>query len=237
MKTTLLVPVRNEIEGMRAILPRIKREWVDEVIVIDGGSKDGSFEYAQSLGFNVLRQKSRRLANGYWEALEIASGDVIIPFSPDGNSIPERIPDLVRKMKEGYDMVIVSRYCNGAKSEDDTLLTRFGNWLFTKIINFLFAAHYTDTLVMYRGWKRSIVESLEIDPVSGFEPRLCIECAKRKLKVAEIPGDEPKRIGGRTKRQTFYGGFKILILIVREWLTLVCQLPSTKALSRADIPR
>lgn len=220
MKITLLIPVLNEIEGMKKILPRIKREWVEEVIVMDGGSTDGSFEYAQSLGFTTVRQKSKELMNAYREGLEIATGDVILPFSPDGNSVPERIPDLVRKMWEGYDMVIVSRYCNGAKSEDDSLISAFGNWMFTKLINFLFKGHYTDSLVMFRAWKREIVETFQIElTIAGFEPQLSIECAKRKLKVAEIPGDEPKRIGGQTKKRTFAAGWAILVLILKEFFT------------------
>lgn len=217
MRTTLIITMLNEIEGMRTILPRIKKEWVDEMIVIDGGSTDGSFEYAQSLGLATFRQKFKGLIDAYREGLEVATGEVIIPFSPDGNSIPERIPDLVQKMREGFDMVIVSRYLDGAKSEDDDWVSAFGNWLFTKLINLLFGGHYTDTLVMFRAWKREIVEAFEIDPsLAGFEPQLSIECLRRGLKVAEIPGDEPKRIGGRTKKRTIAAGWAILLLIVRE---------------------
>lgn len=218
MKTTLLITALNEIEGMKKILPRIKREWVDEIIVIDGGSEDGSFEYARSLGLTTLRQKSKKLMNAYWEGLEAANGDVIIPFSPDGNSIPEKIPELVQKMREGFDMVIASRYLDGAKSEDDDRVSAFGNWLFTALINLFFGGRYTDSLVMFRAWKREIVEAFEIDPsIAGFEPQLSIECAKRRLKVAEIPGDEPKRIGGETKKQTMTAGWAILVLIAREF--------------------
>jgi len=217
VKTTLLIPVVNEITGMREILPRIQKDWVDEIIVMDGGSTDGSFEYAQSLGLATFRQKSKGIMNAYWEGLKVGTGDVFIPFSPDGNSVPERIPELVQKMREGYDMVVVSRYLDGAKSEDDDFISAFGNWMFTKMINWLFGAHYTVTLIMFRAWKRELVENFAIEPtIAGFEPQLAIECAKRKLKVAEIPGDEPKRIGGQTKKRTLRAGWAILSLIAQE---------------------
>lgn len=222
MKTTLLIPVRNEIEGMKAVFPRIRREWVDEIIVVDGGSTDGSFEYALSLGFTAIRQKSKGITEAYWEALGVSTGDVIIPFSPDGNSVPERIPELILKMKEGYDMVIASRYCDGAVSKDDDAFTALGNWMFTKIINLLFGGHYTDSLVMYRAWRRDLLKKFRMDVPrkdmawGGFEPELSIQCAKQKLKVTEIPADEPKRIGGSRKVNLVKGAFGILFLITKR---------------------
>ncbi len=219
MKITLLIPIFNEIEGMKTIMPRIRKEWVHEILIIDGGSTDGSFEYAQSLGLNPIKQKSHEkgMISAYFEALEVAQGDVILPFSPDGNSIPERIPELVDKMREGYDMVIVSRYLNHAKSEDDDLVSGFGNWMFTQLINIIFGGSYTDSLVMFRAWKKEIAEAFTLNPtIGGFEPQLSIECAKKKLKVAEIPGDEPKRIGGVTKKRTLTSGWAILVLIWKE---------------------
>ena len=97
MKTTLLIPTVNEIEGMKIIMPRIKKEWVDEILIIDGGSTDGTLEYARSHpDYVVFPQQSEGLTDSYWEAMEVASGDIIITFSPDGNSVPERIPNCRR---------------------------------------------------------------------------------------------------------------------------------------------
>ena len=47
MKVTLLIPTLNEIQGMKEIMPRIKKEWVDQIIIIDGDSTDGTLEYAK----------------------------------------------------------------------------------------------------------------------------------------------------------------------------------------------
>src|SRR2546425_6718604 len=128
MKSTLLVMTLNEIDGMKAIMPQIKREWCDQIIILDGGSTDGTIEWARENSYEVYVQKERGLRQGYMEVWPLLRGDIVITFSPHGNSVPERIPALIAKMAEGYDMVIVSRYLGNATSDDDTWITAFGNW-------------------------------------------------------------------------------------------------------------
>lgn len=203
---------------MKAILPRIKREWVDEILVVDGASTDGTPEFAESMGIRVLQQTRKGGTGAYQDAVEQITNDIIITFSPDGNSVPELIPVLVEKMKEGYDMVIVSRYAKGAKSADDTIVTAFGNWLFTSMINLLYGSRYTDVLVMFRAWRTDLLRSStkDIPPLAGYELYFSIKCAKEKRKVADIPGDEPKRIGGISKLNPLANGFAALKLILSE---------------------
>lgn len=57
VKTTLLIPTLNEIHGMRVIMPKIKKEWVDGILIVDGGSTDGTLEYARENGYEVFVQK------------------------------------------------------------------------------------------------------------------------------------------------------------------------------------
>lgn len=217
MKTTLFIPTLNEIEGMKKIMPRVKKNWVDEILVLDGGSTDGTIGYAKSLGLKVVMQKSKGITNAYQEALKIAKGDYIIAFSPDGNSLPEAIPRLVKKINKGYDMVIASRYKGNAKSKDDDLITAIGNFMFTKIINICFGGNYTDSLVMLRAFKKDLVRKLDINvPRAGLEPVLSIRCAKLNLNVTEISASEPKRIGGKRKMNPLLNGIDILKLIASE---------------------
>jgi glycosyltransferase involved in cell wall biosynthesis len=229
MKVTILVPTLNEIDGMKTIMPRVKPQWYDQLLVIDGQSTDGTIEYAREQGYQVLVQKKRGMRNAYMEALPHVEGDIILTFSPDGNSIPELIPDCIAKMKEGYDMVIVSRYAQGAKSYDDDAVTGFGNKLFTTTINLLHGAHYTDAMVIYRAYKKQLIYDLDLDKDSSYEfeerlfhtniswePLLSVRCAKRKLKVADIPGDEPVREGGERKLQVLRWGGAYMFEVFRE---------------------
>ena len=218
MKTTLFIPVLNEIESSQHIMPQVNRDWVDEILVVDGNSTDGTGAYFEKEGYKVIYQKSKKLGGAYWEALEEATGDVIIPFSPDGNSIPETIPRLVDKMKEGYDVVIASRYREGAKSEDDDPVTAFGNWMFTRMANLLHGCNYTDLLVMFRAFKKDLFYDLDLTRTEHpyFEQELLIRAHKHKLNITEIPADEPKRIGGTRKVSVLYNGSIILYAIWKE---------------------
>jgi len=230
MKVTLLIPTLNEIDGMKSIMPRVKKEWCDQILIVDGKSTDGTIEYARKQGYEVVIQQKKGIRHAYMEALPHIKGDIILTFSPDGNSIAELIPACIQKMKEGdYDMVIVSRYAQGAKSYDDDALTAFGNWLFTTLINLLHGAHYTDAMVIFRAHKKKLIAELDLDKEESFateeklfntviswEPLLSIRCAKRKLKVCDIPGDEPKREGGERKLQIWKWGAAYMFEIFRE---------------------
>ena len=77
-KITLFVPTLNEIDGMRAVMPRVKKGWVDEILVLDGGSTDGTVEYARSRGYRVVMQKSKGITNASREGIQHAHGDYII---------------------------------------------------------------------------------------------------------------------------------------------------------------
>jgi len=221
----------NEIEGMKQIMPRIKHEWCDQIIIVDGGSTDGTIEWAKEHGYSVYVQGKPGFRHAYVESLPLVEGDVVITFSPDGNSIPELIPELIQKMKEGYDMVIVSRYLGEAKSEDDDPVTAFGNWLFTRTVNLLHGGHYTDVMVIFRAYKKQIIYDLELEEEEGYataeklfktriswEPLLSVRAAKRKLKVTEIPGDEPPRIGGERKLKILRWGAAYYFQFISEKL-------------------
>src|SRR5512136_1932848 len=144
MTTTLFVLTKNELEGMKAIMPQVNKEWCDQILVVDGNSTDGTIEYARDRGYDVYLQIKPGLRAAYQESWPLIKGEYVITFSPDGNSPPEYIPKLIEKIKEGYDMVIGSRYFQGLKSADDDVVTSFGNWLFTTAINVLHNGKYSD---------------------------------------------------------------------------------------------
>ena len=93
MKTTLLVMALNEIDGMKAIMPKVDLGWVDQIILYDGGSTDGTVEWAKAQGMTVHVQSRPSFRRGYIEVWPMTEGDVVVTFSPDGNSLPEKSPN------------------------------------------------------------------------------------------------------------------------------------------------
>jgi glycosyltransferase involved in cell wall biosynthesis len=196
-KITLFIPIRNEIEGLKKIMPRINRQWCDEILFIDGNSTDGSKEFLLASGYEVIEQKSCGVKGAFWEGFEQASGEVIIPFSPDGNSRPEDIPRLIEKIQEGYSIVVASRYKNDITSEDDTYASYMANKAFTKLINIIFKTKCTDCLNMYKAFYKSHLYDLEIDKYKNehSEIMLLTRGSRYGLKITEIESPEHRRIG------------------------------------------
>ncbi len=225
---TLLIPTLNEEIGMKEIMPRINPEWVDQILILDGGSTDGTISYSEEHGYDVVIQAEPGLINAYRQVFPHIKGDIVITFSPDGNSVPELIPGLLEEMRKGSDMVIVSRYLGDATSEDDTKITGWGNALFTWLINTLFGGQYTDAMVIYRAYRKELIVSLGLlsdPPISverffrntiSWEPLLSMRAAKARLRISEIPGDEPPRIGGAGKCRHFFWGFLYLLEMLQE---------------------
>lgn len=230
-EVTLVVPTLNEKIGMEWFMPQVKKECYDELIVIDGKSTDGTIEYCRENNYPVFFQSGRGLANAIDAAFAHSTKEIFITVTPDGNSLPELIPALIAKIKEGYDMVIVSRYLKGAKSYDDDPITAFGNKMFTVLVNFLFRASYTDSLVAYRAYRRDAILKMGLHTqesesrikkrfsthMNSWELASSIRAAKLKLKVAEIPGDEPKRMGGVRKLSIIKHGLGALYQVLYEF--------------------
>jgi glycosyltransferase involved in cell wall biosynthesis len=229
MTTTLLALTLNEIEGVKVILPQIDRSWCEQIIVVDGGSTDGTVEWCRENGFEVYVQTRHGIRFAYLEVLPYVKGDVVITISPDGNCPMHAIPSLLEKMNQGYDLVIGSRYLGNVTSEDDDVVTGFGNWLFTRTVNLLHGGNYTDAMVIYRAFRRDLIYELDLHKeesyelperlfgtIISWEPLMSVRAAKRKKKITEVGVGEPPRIGGHRKLQILRWGAAYYFQFWRE---------------------
>lgn len=230
-RIALVMPTLNEVDGMHHVWNDIDKSLFHEILVVDGGSTDGTIEFCKENGIKLLMQKGVGMPNALDEAFEATESEYFVTFSPDGNSLAEKLPDLCKKMLEGYDMVIVSRYLDEAYSDDDDAITGPGNWVAVRLINILFGVKYSDVLGMFRGYKRETIERMGLHKLptenwlrrwywymNSWEVIGSARSARLRLNVGHIPGMEPLRVGGVRKISIIKHGLGVLMGIAYEFL-------------------
>ena len=224
MSTAVVLTTLNEITGIKKIVPQINREWAEEIIFVDGGSTDGTIEEAKKMGFKVVMQKEKgEFAGGHGaavlEGVDATTSDNIILFGPDGNDEVEKIPELIEKIKEGYDQVLVTRFGKGSVNLDAGIIDRFGNKMFTFLVNVFFGGHWSDVLNENRIISRKAFSELKFDAVGlSSTQQMCIRGLKRKQKICEIIGNEGERIGGTRKMHPLSTGASLSWQIIKEFI-------------------
>lgn len=214
----LLVLTYNEIDGLNEIMPKVDKDLFDKILFVDAGSDDGTLNYLKINKYDFIIQKEKGLGNAYNEAISQLTQDYILTFSPDGNSDPGKLKIMVDEIiNKQPDVLICSRYLDDAKSYDDTIITTIGNYVFTKMFNILYKQKVSDYLVLYRAFRRSLVTELNLNEKAiAWQSQLICRAAKNKKIIIEIPGSEPKRIGGQTKVSIIGNGFAELFMIFKE---------------------
>jgi glycosyltransferase involved in cell wall biosynthesis len=206
MKKTLVLYTMNEIEGVKGIFEKIPINLFDQFIVMDNHSNDGTVEFLKERNIEIIQQKNPGRTNALIEAVEHASGDIIVNLSSDGNENPEDIPKILEKFDEGYEMVTASRFLPKSKVdvEDDKLRIRvFGNKMCAMLVNLCWGTNVTDTTNALRGFTKTCYKRAKLNTFGYTENfQLTIRCGKLKIKTTEIPTQELPRIGGVVKADT-----------------------------------
>lgn len=217
MKVTVIIPTFNEVNSIEKVLKEIPKKSVDEVLVVDGRSTDGTPELVRKLGYKVIFQKGKGYGDAVKTGVNSANGDIIIFMDADGSPNPVDIPRLVKKLKEGYDVVLGSRYLEGAGSEDDTPIRYIGNKFFTFLINLKHGLGITDSLYLFAAFRKKTLNSIKVK-AKGFDycAEVLIKAHRRGFKFGEIPSRERKRIGGKSKVNALYHGLEYLWVILKN---------------------
>lgn len=217
----LVVLTKNEVECVGNILPRLPRPsheaGFDSVIVVDGGSTDGTVEVFQKAGYRVLQQSQKGRGEGIIQAIRELDFDAVLFFSPDGNEDPRDISKFRKYLEQGYDVVIASRMMAGAQNEEDHLVFRWRKWAnlsFNMIANVLFrrdGSFLTDSLNGFRAFTRESILSLDLTaPDYTIEYQMIIRMFKKRLKFVEFPTIEGQGIAGQTGAPSIPTGLRFI---------------------------
>jgi dolichol-phosphate mannosyltransferase len=133
MDISVVLPVMNECENVRLLLPRLKsilaREKLSyEILVIDGNSTDGTREAAAELGARVLPERRRGYAGALTTGLAEAQGDYILTLDADMSHEPDFVTKMWRARGKG-DIVIASRYARGGVAYSGYIRKKLSDFL------------------------------------------------------------------------------------------------------------
>jgi glycosyltransferase involved in cell wall biosynthesis len=217
-RVSVVVPAVNEAANLPFVLPKIG-VWVDEVILVDGRSTDRTLEVARKLlpELRIVHQQGDGKGDGLRAGFAAATGDIIVMLDADGSTDPKEIPAFVGALVAGAEFVKGTRFAQGAGTEDMTPLRKFGNKALLTLVRILYGGRFSDLCYGYIAfWKRVLPD---IDPDSdGFaiETQMCVRALKARLRVAEVPSIERRRIHGKSNLRALPDGWMILKTILHE---------------------
>ncbi|MCD6367493.1 MAG: glycosyltransferase family 2 protein [Candidatus Aenigmarchaeota archaeon] len=216
-KVSVVIPTLNEEKNLPIVLKDLKKLGiVDEIIVVDGYSKDKTVEVAKKFGCKVLydnKGKGSALRLG----MKKATGDIVISMDADCSMIAKEIILLKAGIEAGYDICMGSRFIQGGGTEDMPLFRKFGNKVFVFLVNLFWGMRYSDLCYGYRAFRKSIIDKLDLKRDGfGIETEISIKAAKKKLRVLEVPSFEKSRKFGKGNLRSFRDGWNILMTIFSE---------------------
>src|SRR4051794_12303923 len=215
---TAVIPTLNEAANIAHVINRIPT-WVDEIIVVDGDSTDGTCEIAKAARDDVvvIQQDGRGKGDALSCGFAAAKGDIIIMLDADGSTDPAEIPRFVAALRTGADFAKGTRFAMGGGSADITRLRRAGNHALGMLVNRLWRVQYTDLCYGYNAFWRSCLPELHVD-CAGFEVEtlLNIKAARRQLRIVEVPSYEANRLSGASNLSARRDGIRILRTILAE---------------------
>ena len=224
MKHAIVIMIRNEIQGITQLFNQIPFDKFDEVIVIDGMSSDGSVEFLEKKGLNVINQTINGRGQAFRDAFNNTDSDALLFYGPDGNENPADIERFILEFENNNNagMVIARRVGPGSTNKEDCKLLKPRKWVniaFNVMANFLWNrnSYVYDTINGFRAITRKTWDAIEID-ANGYtvEYQSTIRCFKQNIKIVEFPTTELQRIGSKKGAPAFHTGIAFIKLFLSE---------------------
>jgi glycosyltransferase involved in cell wall biosynthesis len=221
----VIIPALNEEQSIPLVLRDIPRNVVDEVIVVDNGSTDGTARLAESLGARVVREPERGYGAACLAGMEALGSDIEIVVFLDGDysDHPEELETLVRPIAQKLaDFVVGSRMLREESRKALSWQQRWGNRLATGLVAWRFGYRFSD-LGPFRAIRRDALDSLRVRGRGfGWTVEMQVKAACAGLRALEVPVRYRPRIGRSKISGTLSGalgaGAKILYTIARYGL-------------------
>lgn len=216
---SLIVPTMNEEANLPQLFASIP-DVVDEVILVDGRSKDRTVALAKELrpDIVVVHQTGKGKGNALRDGFAAATGAIIVMIDADGSTNPAEIPNFVGTLLAGADFAKGSRFMQGGGTSDMEYHRYLGNQFFVWAVRLFFGGKYTDLCYGYNAFWAWTLPLLNLNG-DGFEieTMMNVRALQAGLRVAEVPSFENRRFMGFSNLHAIRDGFRVLGTIFNEW--------------------
>ena len=233
VRVSVVIPTLNEAANLEHVLPRLP-DGIHEVVLVDGGSTDGTCDTACRLrpDIRVICQTRKGKGNALACGFAACTGDIIVMLDADGSADSAEIVRFVDTLLAGADFAKGTRFATGGGSADITRLRSLGNRLLTGFVNVTCGTNYTDLCYGYNAfWAATCLPVLSLDwdsppPAEGdqrlwgdgfeIETLINVRIAMAGLKVTEVPSYEKSRLYGVSNLNAANDGLRVLRTILTE---------------------
>ncbi len=238
---SVVIPALNESKNIGHVLDLLP-EFVTEVILVDGGSSDGTVAVALAHrpDATVIPQSTPGKGAAMVAGMTISTSDIVVLLDADGSMDPAEIRLMVEALVKGADVAKGSRGLPGGGSMDFTPIRKLGNTVLTKVANILYGVHWTDFAYGYFALWTDTLPVLHLEALlhgadhplqstdglrhrprklgHGFEIEALVFCrsARRGLQVVEVPSHEELRRHGTSNLKAFQDGVRVGLALLLE---------------------
>lgn len=185
---SIIIPTYKEAGNIGEMVSRTKKLsklYPLEIIVVDGGSKDGTPDIAQKAGATKVIRFPVKRGKGvdFWEACQVAKGDYIIEIDADLQFDPEQIPLFMKAFKKGAEVVIARR----ENYKESPLWRTIGNKSLSLLASIILRYQIDDILAGFKAAKREVMLSLNLKEVGFmYESEIVVKAVRMKYKLSQI---------------------------------------------------
>tara|TARA_X000000950_G_C13769232_1_gene600236 strand:+ start:240 stop:908 length:669 start_codon:yes stop_codon:yes gene_type:complete len=217
---TLVIPAKNEKESLPIVLEELKKYNLQTIIVLEKTDTQ-TINAIKNFSCNILYQNNKGYGDALIQGINSVSTKYFSIFNADGSFNPSELENMYKTIqKDEIKFIFASRYEKGCSSDDDTFVTYFGNFLFTKLGRIFFGLKITDILYTFVMGSTESFKNLNIQNKDfTFCVELPIKANKQKILISTSKSNERARIGGKKKVNALKDGFLILISMLRLFLT------------------
>ncbi len=220
-KFSIVIPAYNEEENLPSLLDNLlvlgkRQNWDFEIIVSNDNSSDKTGkiceDYAKKFkNLKVVNRKSPEHGMGatLMDGTKAAGSKIIVWVMADKSDELEKIPKMVKKVEEGFDLVLGSRYMPGGSRGELGIDKAFFSWFYTFCAKIIFGIKIHDITNAFRAFRKDLVEKIRLESKDfAISPEFAIKCQLKGIKIGEVPATYYNRKVGKTKFKMFKMGLR-----------------------------